>query len=452
MIRAGIFSFLFIFLSYFFFSAPVFVAADTVSDIKSQIEANNKQIEVLQTEIALFQKQLDELGIKKNTLQSTINSLVLSQKKLASEIKVTQSKIASANLKIKDLTSHISDKETTIASNRDAIAKMLKGIAEDEQTSVIIQIISSDSLRNAWQAADHAIQFNRALADNINNLRTARAELVSNRDQVSAIKSDLVALQSDLTLKKRSVDASKTAQQQLLSQTKNQEANYQLLIAEKQAAEKSFEKELMDLQNQLKMVVNSDLLPKIGSGVLLWPFSDAFMSNCAKRKNVLGNPFCITQYFGNTAFATANPQIYKGKGHNAIDIGAPIGTPIRASLGGVVLETGNTDLAHDSRGNQCWSFGKWIMIVHSNGLSTMYSHLSKIDVSKGQTVVTGQVIGLSGMTGSATGPHIHFGVYATEGTQIMTFGKFKNVSEARCASAVMPIATIDAYLNPLSYL
>ena len=59
--------------------------------------------------------------------------------------------------------------------------------------------------------------------------------------------------------------------------------------------------------------------------------------------------------------------------------------------------------------------GKTIEIDHGNGLLTFYGHLSRIDVSKGQYVTRGQVIGLSGMTGTATGPHLHFGVYHTNG-------------------------------------
>ena len=162
---------------------------------------------------------------------------------------------------------------------------------------------------------------------------------------------------------------------------------------------------------------------------------------------MFGNLLKITQYFGNTSFSTANPQIYNGKGHNAIDIAAIDGTPVLSALAGVVLGTGDTDKA---RG--CYSFGKWVMIIHGNGLSTLYSHLSSIDVSKDQTVYTGQVIGLSGQTGYATGPHLHFGVYATEGTQIMRLGDFRNGVKTGCATAVMPVATLDAYLNPLSYL
>lgn len=60
--------------------------------------------------------------------------------------------------------------------------------------------------------------------------------------------------------------------------------------------------------------------------------------------------------------------------------------------------------------------GKTVEIDHGNGLLTFYGHLSRINVSKGQYVSRGQVIGISGMTGTATGPHLHFGVYHTNGT------------------------------------
>ena len=59
--------------------------------------------------------------------------------------------------------------------------------------------------------------------------------------------------------------------------------------------------------------------------------------------------------------------------------------------------------------------GKTVEIEHSNGLLTFYGHLSRLLVSKGQYVARGQVIGISGMTGTATGPHLHFGVYYTNG-------------------------------------
>lgn len=420
--------------------------AQSATEIQAQIEANNKQIEALKKEIAAFQKELDTLGKQKNTLQSAVSQLTISQKQLAAEIKSTERKISSANLRIKELTSSIGDKEATISNNQRAIGKSLRTVAEKESMPLVAELISSRSLSEAWQTADQAAQFNRALRENIATLRIARTELATDRDDVTKQKNELVLLQKDLTLQKRSVDANKAAQQKLLFDTQNQEANYQKLIAQKQAAEKAFEQELLNLQGQLDLIVNPDLLPKVGSGVLSWPFSVAFMNKCASRKSYFGNLFCISQYFGNTPFSTANPQVYNGNGHNAIDIAAPIGTPVLAALSGTVLATGNTDLV---RG--CYSFGKWIMVVHGNGLNTLYSHLSSIDVVKGQEVGTGQVIGLSGMSGYATGPHIHFGVYATDGTQIMTLKQFRGAT-AGCANATMPVATLKAYLNPLSYL
>ena len=422
--------------------------AQSAADLQAQIDANKQQLSILEAEIAEFQKQLDALGLKKNTLQSTISSLALSQKQLATQIQATQNKIASANLQIRELTLSIGDKEETIASNQNAVAKALRTIAEGEEVPLVSILVSSRSLREAWQVADHAVLFNRALGDNINMLRAARTELSTNRDAVTAAKANLLSLQNDLTSQKRSVDANKKTQQQLLVQTKNQESNYQQLIAQKQAAEKAFEQELIDLEGQLNLIVHPNLLPKVGSGVLSWPFSDAYMLNCTKRKSVFGNLFCISQFFGNTPFSTANPQVYSGHGHNAIDIVAPIGTPVHAAFGGTVLGAGNTDLV---RG--CYSFGKWVMVIHGNGLSTLYSHLSEIDVTKDQQINTKQAIGLSGMTGYATGQHIHFGVYATEGTQIMSLGKFNGAKKpGPCSSAVMPVAALAAYLNPLSYL
>jgi murein DD-endopeptidase MepM/ murein hydrolase activator NlpD len=85
--------------------------------------------------------------------------------------------------------------------------------------------------------------------------------------------------------------------------------------------------------------------------------------------------------------------------HVGIDLAVPRGTPVKASAPGTVLA------ADDYFFN-----GKTIFIDHGNGLITMYCHLDKFRVKAGQTVRKGQVIALSGMTGRATGPHLHWSV------------------------------------------
>ena len=148
----------------------------------------------------------------------------------------------------------------------------------------------------------------------------------------------------------------------------------------------------------------------------------------------------ITQYFGDTAFAKSGA--YNGKGHNGIDFGASPGTPILSSLSGTVAGTGNTDLVAG-----CYSYGKWVLINHDNGLSTLYAHLSLIKAEKGQRVSTGDIIGYSGNTGYTTGPHLHFGVYATQGVKIVQY-----TNSVNCKNAVIPVADLRAYLNPIQYL
>ena len=433
---------------------PVLTHASTISKIQSQIETKREARLKLQDEIARYQKQLDALGSKQSTLESTIRSLTFSRRKLNAVLDVTQNKIDTANLKLKQLGNNIDTTQKTIDQNNSAIALSLRIIDQNDITaeSPLALVFKTNGLADAWKTADRLVQFNEALNNNVRELTKAKKTLASVKEQVHATKQQLVSLHNKQISERKSIDANSATQRKLLRRTKNKESAYQKLIADKKSSEKSFEQELQLLQSKLNLIVNPGTLPKAGSGILAWPFSNSFMHACTKRKRTFGNLDCITQYFGNTPFSTANPQVYNGHGHNAIDIAAPIGTPVHATLTGKVLDTGDTDLSHDAKGRQCWSFGKWIMLIHPNGINTMYAHLSKIEVTKGQKVATGQIIGYSGMTGYATGPHIHFGVYASDGTKIMTLGKFHDVSGTRCANAKMPVAKIKAYLNPLSYL
>jgi murein DD-endopeptidase MepM/ murein hydrolase activator NlpD len=81
----------------------------------------------------------------------------------------------------------------------------------------------------------------------------------------------------------------------------------------------------------------------------------------------------------------------------------------------------------------------------------MYAHLSQITTYNGATVGTGDLLGYSGETGYATGPHLHFGVYVSSATQILKLGSATK-STTPCANAVMPVAPLEGYLNPLNYL
>lgn len=104
----------------------------------------------------------------------------------------------------------------------------------------------------------------------------------------------------------------------------------------------------------------------------------------------------ITQWYGENPAAYAKFGL---RGHNGVDFGCAVGTPVKAAADGVVMY-----VADDPAG-----YGLYIRIWHKAlGVHSMHGHLSKQSVKVGDAVKQGQVIGLSGNTGNSTGPHLHY--------------------------------------------
>ncbi len=85
--------------------------------------------------------------------------------------------------------------------------------------------------------------------------------------------------------------------------------------------------------------------------------------------------------------------------HNGIDIAAKKGTPIQAPANGKVINTGNYFYS-----------GNTVFLDHGQGLISLYAHLDSIQVHTGQHITRGTILGTSGQTGRATGPHLHWGI------------------------------------------
>jgi murein DD-endopeptidase MepM/ murein hydrolase activator NlpD len=88
------------------------------------------------------------------------------------------------------------------------------------------------------------------------------------------------------------------------------------------------------------------------------------------------------------------------RNHAGVDIAAPSGTGVYVSAEGSVLRTG-----YEPAG-----YGRFVEIRHPNGMTTLYGHLSRLDVASGDRLEAGERIGLVGSTGRSTGPHLHFEV------------------------------------------
>ena len=97
--------------------------------------------------------------------------------------------------------------------------------------------------------------------------------------------------------------------------------------------------------------------------------------------------------------------------HDAIDIGASMGTAIYAANSGTVVSSYSSCTHSNSGGNWCncgGGYGNYVWILHDNGYETIYGHMISTAVSTGQYVSAGQLIGYVGSTGWSTGPHLHF--------------------------------------------
>ena len=118
------------------------------------------------------------------------------------------------------------------------------------------------------------------------------------------------------------------------------------------------------------------------------------------RKAFLRSPLKFSRVSSGFTHARFHPILKTMRPHLGVDYAAPVGTPVRASGDGVVTLAG-------------WSggYGKTVKIRHPNGYQTLYGHLSRIVVSKGERVSQGERIGELGNTGYSTGPHLHFSVF-----------------------------------------
>ncbi|MDE1924880.1 MAG: peptidoglycan DD-metalloendopeptidase family protein [Patescibacteria group bacterium] len=419
--------FLFAGVSIVLISALHTQAQTAPSAIQSQIDQTNAQIKQLQADIAKLQTELNATTAQKQTLQNAINALTLNIQKLQKSIALTQTQITQKDDQIGMLATNISTTSDEITQMEGNVADSLRELDALDYESPVIALLTGGTLSSFFDQSASLDTVRTSLENKIIELSSLKTDLQSSKTAAQQKRDELAALQQNLNDQKQGLAISRDSQTTLLAQTKNQESAYQAQIAQKKAQEAQFESDLENFESKLNLKFSAGSLPPSGPGTLQWPLAN----------------IRITQYFGNTDFATQNPQIYSGHGHSGVDLAASPGTPVMAVREGVVLGTGNTDLTCSGA-----SFGKWVFIKHDNGLSTLYAHLATILVSQGQTVTTGQLIAYSDTTGYATGPHLHFGVYASAGSEIASFPS----SSCKGKVYTMPVGDLSAYLNPLSYL
>lgn len=390
--------------------------------LQTQIDSRNQDIVALEAEIKALQGNLANTTKQATTLKGEVTRLDTISRKLSADIKLTESKISQKALTIEKLELDIVRKQGDIGDLQGGLGEAMRALQEVNDYSLVEMVLAERNLSEFWTKHERLLEIQSRVYETIGELKQVHQGLKVDKGVAEGERRDLLALKSKLADQKKINDNNKGQQNELLNLTKNKEANYRELIASREAKKAAFERELADFENQLKLDVDLSKLPT-GQKPLSWPLDNVY----------------ITQNFGKT---TDSVRLYASGTHNGVDFRASVGTPVKATAEGLVLGTGDTDTVCPHA-----SYGRWVLIKHNNGLSTLYAHLSLIKVSRGQAIGRSELLGYSGQTGYATGPHLHLTVYASDGVKIDTLK-----SKVCAGTYTMPIADPKAYLDPLLYL
>ncbi len=404
------------------FSNKIYAQSVNTEIIKQTIDSHTDKIKKLDEEIKIYTKQIEVIGTEAKTLKSAVQILDINQKKIGTEIKKTESNISNTNSSIQKLNSEIKNIESKLDTNKGAISKTIAEIRAKDDRSLIETILTNKSLTDVLGEYESMEQFREEVRAKSKELEQNKIDLENKKNQTEKKKIELVSLKGELSDKNEILAINKKEKNSLLTETKNKETVFKNILANRQAEKEKFEKELFAFESELKRSIDPNSFPSGKKGILSWPLEN----------------ITVTQYFGRTADAK---RLYTSGTHNGVDFRASRGTKVMSVLEGTVQGTGNTDA---QRG--CYSYGKWVLIKHPNGLTSLYAHLDLIKVEAGERVSTGQTIGYSGQTGYATGPHLHLTLYASQGVEIQRYTSSKN-----CKNVDIPVSDRSAYLDPMLY-
>lgn len=422
------------FLSY----AGLARADESIDDLKRIIEQKNEEIQKLEEEAQKYRAEIASKQQMGETLKEELGRVEKTIKQLKNDVYLTEKKIQKTELEIKETSLGIRDKESSIEKLQGGLAGLLRTISEKDQISILATLLKHNVISDFFRQLDYANLLEKQILNSMDTLRDLQKELQAQKSTAENKKKELTTLKKSINDRKKLQEDTKKKQNELLNETKHQEKKYRELLLEQERKRAALENEIHDIEGKIQITIDPSSLPKKGTGVLGWPLPEISLSSCFRGLNELKN--CITQFFGYTSFAAVGG--YNGKGHNGVDFRSAPGTQVFAAEDGLIVEIGDTD-----SGCRKASYGKWILIRHANNLSTLYAHLASMAAYPGQQVKRGDYVGLSGSSGYATGPHLHFTVFATPAVKI------ESIRSRVCGRLMtLPISSLNGYLNPLDYL
>ena len=372
------------------FSCSVSVGASTVSDLQEKIAAAKEKAEKLESQAEAanetYQAKLDIYNTATDAVD-TINA----------QISDLEAKITKTEKSIKDLKIKIDKQQKAIDKRYNDFKVRLKALyIAGSLTNMQVILTSEDFsdyltklelVRQVSQRDNEAIEEMQKLAE---EMKKAQKKLDEDKQKLKQqeedLKEDKVALVAAKEEAEKAYNESLTVLQKIKSQQKNnnsQLAEYKeelndVLEAIRKAEEEARKAREAAARGEQAQTPSYPIVQ--GSGQFCYPVPGHTRITCG-----------FYGYYNHNGVDFSDGSIY---GANVVAVDA--GTVIRVRY-------------------LTYSYGYHVFVYHGNGLTTQYCHLSSIGVSEGQTVSQGQYLGNVGSTGNSTGPHLHFGVFDSNG-------------------------------------
>ena len=366
--------------------ALVFTINNPVSALPKNIDDDvNAAQQELENASALVREVAAELAEIRKKLPIAEAAL----KKARAELAVAQEKDRQAAEKLAELESQLEITQKTYDQTRSFVADVARTIYQDGPLATLEIILGATDPNDFSQKLMAMQTYIGNQNAKIEQLETIKAQLETEQAAVAAQK---VILEKEKEAALEAAKRAKAAEEEVIRLIAKQKAALAKAESEREATRKRYEQLRAE---QIRLQQLARLRAGLGGsipGELYWPVQGARVSqNVGPRRHpVFGYRSC----------------------HTGMDLAAGTGTPIAAAATGIV--TAVTTLR---------AYGRVIVIAHNGGLSTMYAHLSRFNVSVGQGVAVGDTIGFVGSSGWSTGPHLHFEVHVN-GTPFNPLGWF----------------------------
>ena len=360
-------------LALLMFGGVVVSSLQAFAITKSEVDALKNKVAAATAKKKELKNQLSSLNSDLSALEQQIALLDSQIEAQEDEIAAQEELLAQLEQLIADKTIELKDSEEQQARQYDRMKDRVRYMAEHDNTSYLSILLASESFSdflNRWEIIKQISVRDEELFE----------ELKLIRDKVSAEKDELEAAQAEARETKTQMEANMAElETQRAAKIKQQEAAQNARNAANKAYAEIIEKEDDLMEEYKKAAAQLAAQSTYVGGKFMWPLPAA--------NNVVTCPYGMRKH----------PITGKYKLHTGVDLRCSTGTKVYAANAGTVTTSGYSS-----------AWGNYIIINHGGGYTTLYAHLSRRSVAKGDKVKQGDVIGQSGNTGYSTAPHLHF--------------------------------------------